>query len=120
VCAMGGLYAQSLARHGFGDEVRAVRAANPRPSPRSGQVPPEAEALIEQLTATGTPAQVDSQLAAWGEVADIVMVGIPPGVPWTTIEATLWAAAPRPPATARQKAAPLGAPQQVTAACASS
>jgi alkanesulfonate monooxygenase SsuD/methylene tetrahydromethanopterin reductase-like flavin-dependent oxidoreductase (luciferase family) len=106
VCAMGDVYAGSLTRSGYGAEVQAVRAANPRPAPGSGRIPAEAEVLLDQLTATGTPDRVQAQLAAWGEVADVVMVGLPPGVPWDTIEATLRAAAPHAhapsvPATAR-------------------
>jgi hypothetical protein len=33
-------------------------------------------------------------------VADIVVIGLPPGIPWDAIETTLRAAAPHPPATA--------------------
>jgi len=95
VTAMGDLYARSLIRQGYGVEVDAVRAANPRPSPRTGRIPADAEVLLEQLTAVGTPEQVPAQLERWEAVADIVMVGLPPGVPWATIEATLRAAAPR-------------------------
>jgi alkanesulfonate monooxygenase SsuD/methylene tetrahydromethanopterin reductase-like flavin-dependent oxidoreductase (luciferase family) len=51
--------------------------------------------LLEQLAATGTPEQVRAQLERWEGVADVVMVGLPPGVPWPTIEATLLAAAPQ-------------------------
>jgi alkanesulfonate monooxygenase SsuD/methylene tetrahydromethanopterin reductase-like flavin-dependent oxidoreductase (luciferase family) len=46
LCAMGDVYARSLADSGYAAEVRAVRAANPRPSPRSGRIPPEAEVLM--------------------------------------------------------------------------
>jgi hypothetical protein len=93
---MGDVYAGSLTRHGFGAEVRAVRAANPRPSPRSGRIPAEAEVLLDQLAATGTPDQVRAQLARWDETADVVMVGLAPGMPWPAVEATLRAAAPAP------------------------
>jgi hypothetical protein len=101
ICAMGDVYAQSLARQGYGAEVRAIRAANPHPSPRHGLIPAEAGALLDQLAATGTADQVRAQVQRWDDVADVVMVGLPPGIPWPAIEATLRAAAPRPPATAR-------------------
>lgn len=97
VCAMGDLYADSLSRQGYAPEVGAIRAANPRPSPRSGQVPASAEAVLGQLAATGTPEEVRAELDRWDDAADIVMVGLPPGVPWEVIETTLRAAAPRRP-----------------------
>ncbi|MGZ4550048.1 MAG: LLM class flavin-dependent oxidoreductase [Blastococcus sp.] len=96
VCAMGDVYADSLARQGHAAEVRAIRAANPRPSPRSGRLPDEAGALLGQLAATGTPEEIHAQLERWDDVADIVMIGLPPGVPWQVVETTLRAAAPQP------------------------
>jgi alkanesulfonate monooxygenase SsuD/methylene tetrahydromethanopterin reductase-like flavin-dependent oxidoreductase (luciferase family) len=96
VCAMGDVYARSLTEQGYGAEVEAIRAANPRPSPRSGSVPAEAEAVLSQLAAVGTAAQVRAQLERWDDVADVAVVGLPPAVPWETIEATLRAAAPQP------------------------
>jgi alkanesulfonate monooxygenase SsuD/methylene tetrahydromethanopterin reductase-like flavin-dependent oxidoreductase (luciferase family) len=95
VSAMGDVYADSLVRQGYAAEVRAVLAANPRPGPRSGRIPDEAEALLGQLAATGTADDVRAQLERWDDAADIGIVGLPPGVPWPTIEATLRAAAPR-------------------------
>jgi len=60
---MGPLYRQSLARQGFGKEVEAVLAAN---TPRNrGVVPLEAEALLDELTIFGTPAQARARLARW-------------------------------------------------------
>jgi alkanesulfonate monooxygenase SsuD/methylene tetrahydromethanopterin reductase-like flavin-dependent oxidoreductase (luciferase family) len=100
VCAMGDAYAQSLARQGYGADVQAIRAANPHPSPRSGRIPAPADALLEQLAATGTSEQVRAQLERWDAVADIVMIGIPPGLPWPAIETTLRIAAPQEAATA--------------------
>lgn len=92
--AMGDVYARSLSEQGYEAEVEAVRAANPRPSPHRGVVPAEAEVLLEALTASGTPETVRERLEPWHKAADIVMVGLPAGVPWPTIEATLRAAAP--------------------------
>lgn len=101
VCAMGDVYARSLTEQGYGAQVAAIRAANPCPSPHSGTVPAEAEAVLGQVAATGTGEQVRAQLGPWDDVADVVVLGLPPGVPWPVIESTLRAAAPRPPATAR-------------------
>ncbi|HEX7994321.1 MAG TPA: hypothetical protein VF506_10390 [Streptosporangiaceae bacterium] len=91
---MGGVYATSLAAHGYADEVAAVIAANPRPSPRRGIVPPEAGAVLDQLAAFGTGTDVREQVERWDEAADIVTVLLPPGMPWPAIEATLRAVAP--------------------------
>jgi hypothetical protein len=93
---MGDVYARSLTRQGYGAEVDAIRAANPRPSPRHSQVPPEAEAVLGQLAVTGGSDQLRAELKAWDDVADVVMVGLPPGAPWRVIDRTLRAAAPRP------------------------
>jgi alkanesulfonate monooxygenase SsuD/methylene tetrahydromethanopterin reductase-like flavin-dependent oxidoreductase (luciferase family) len=112
ICAMGDVYAQSLARQGFDAEVEAVRAANPRPSPRNGRIPPEAEALVDQLAAAGSPEHVRAQLDRWDEVTDIVMVGLPPGLPWAVIERTLRVAAPPPPRTASRRGSALVASGQ--------
>jgi alkanesulfonate monooxygenase SsuD/methylene tetrahydromethanopterin reductase-like flavin-dependent oxidoreductase (luciferase family) len=116
VCAMGDVYARSLTEQGYGAEVEAIRAANPHPGPRSGHIPAEAEAVLRQLAVTGTPDQIRAQLGRWHDATDIVVVGLPPGIPWPAIEATLRAAAPRPPATARprpQAADPRTAPEHV-------
>ena len=92
--AMGDVYARSLAGQGYAAEVSAVIAANPRPSPRHGTVPAEAQVVLEQLAAYGTPGQVREQLEPWDRAADIVTIMLPPGLPWSTVEATLRAAAP--------------------------
>jgi alkanesulfonate monooxygenase SsuD/methylene tetrahydromethanopterin reductase-like flavin-dependent oxidoreductase (luciferase family) len=94
LCAMGDVYARFVAAQGYGDEVRAIREANPRPRPDGGAVPAEARAVMDQLAAHGTAGQVRDQLEGWDGVADLTMVGLPPGLPWPVIEATLRAAAP--------------------------
>jgi alkanesulfonate monooxygenase SsuD/methylene tetrahydromethanopterin reductase-like flavin-dependent oxidoreductase (luciferase family) len=94
LCAMGDVYARFVSEQGYGDEVKAILAANPRPSPSRGVVPAEAEGVLDQLAAHGTPGQVRDRLAAWDGVADVVMVGLPPGLPWQGTEATLRAGAP--------------------------
>ena len=60
---MGTLYRQSLVRQGFGKEVEAVLAAN---APKfTGAVPPDADALLEELIVFGTPAEARVRLARW-------------------------------------------------------
>jgi alkanesulfonate monooxygenase SsuD/methylene tetrahydromethanopterin reductase-like flavin-dependent oxidoreductase (luciferase family) len=93
--AMGDIYRRSVSDQGYAAEVRAILAANPRPSPRHGIVPPDAEPLLDQLTAYGTGDQIRQQLMSWDKAADIVTILLPPGLPWPAIEATLLAAAPR-------------------------
>ena len=94
LCAMGDVYRRAASRQGYGAAVEAVVAANPRPSPHGGVVPAEAEVLLEQFAAQGPPGQVRDQLEGWDGACDLTMIGLPPGVPWATIEATLRAAAP--------------------------
>jgi alkanesulfonate monooxygenase SsuD/methylene tetrahydromethanopterin reductase-like flavin-dependent oxidoreductase (luciferase family) len=92
--AMGGVYARSVSRQGYAAQVAEIVAANPRPSPYRGIVPPTAEPVLDQLAAFGTADQVRKSLQEWDEVAGIATVLLPPGLPWPTIEATLRAAAP--------------------------
>jgi alkanesulfonate monooxygenase SsuD/methylene tetrahydromethanopterin reductase-like flavin-dependent oxidoreductase (luciferase family) len=94
VGAMGDVYARFVSEQGYGDEVRAILAANPRPSPRRGVVPAEAQVVLDQLAAYGAPGQVRDRLELWDGVVDVVMVGLPPGLSWQSIEATLRTAAP--------------------------
>jgi hypothetical protein len=92
--AMGGVYARSVSGQGYAAEVQAILAANPRPSPRRGTIPPSAQVVLDQLAAYGTCDQVREQLQPWDHAADIVTILLPPGLPWPSIEATLRAAAP--------------------------
>jgi alkanesulfonate monooxygenase SsuD/methylene tetrahydromethanopterin reductase-like flavin-dependent oxidoreductase (luciferase family) len=94
LCAMGEVYARSVSGQGYAAQVQAIIAANPRPSPRRGTVPPDAQVVLDQLAACGTCDQVREQLQPWDRAADIVTILLPPGIPWPTIEATLQAAAP--------------------------
>jgi alkanesulfonate monooxygenase SsuD/methylene tetrahydromethanopterin reductase-like flavin-dependent oxidoreductase (luciferase family) len=93
--AMGGVYARSVAGQGYAAQVQAIIAANPRPSPRRGTVPPGAQVVLDQLAAYGTCGEVREQLQPWGRAADIVTILLPPGMSWHNIEATLRAAAPK-------------------------
>jgi alkanesulfonate monooxygenase SsuD/methylene tetrahydromethanopterin reductase-like flavin-dependent oxidoreductase (luciferase family) len=92
--AMGDVYARFVTEQGYGDAVQAILEANPRPRPDGGVVPEAAEPVLDQLAAHGIPGQVRDRLAAWDDAVDLTMIGLPPGLPWPTIEATLRAAAP--------------------------
>ena len=39
-----------------------------------------------QLAVTGTPDQIRAQLGRWHDATDIVVIGLPPGIPWPAIE----------------------------------
>jgi alkanesulfonate monooxygenase SsuD/methylene tetrahydromethanopterin reductase-like flavin-dependent oxidoreductase (luciferase family) len=91
--AMGDVYARSVSGQGYAEQVEAIAAANPRPNPRRATVPAAAEPVLDQLAVYGTSGQVAEQLQRWDQVADIVTILLPPGLPWPTIEATLRAAA---------------------------
>ena len=93
--AMGEVYARSVSGQGYAAEVQAIIAANPRPSPQAGTIPPSAQVILDQLAACGTCDQVREQLQSWDRAAGIVTILLPPGMPWPNIEATLLAAAPR-------------------------
>ena len=94
--AMGDVYARFVTEQGYGGAVQAILEANPHPSPDGGVVPAEAQVVLDQFTAHGTPSQVRDRLAGWDGAVDLAMIGLPPGLPWATIEATLRAAAPAP------------------------
>jgi alkanesulfonate monooxygenase SsuD/methylene tetrahydromethanopterin reductase-like flavin-dependent oxidoreductase (luciferase family) len=91
---MGEVYARSVSGQGYAADVRAIIAANPRPSPRRAAVPAGAQVVLDQLAAWGTADQVRRQLESWDRAADVVTILLPPGMPWDNIEATLRAAAP--------------------------
>jgi alkanesulfonate monooxygenase SsuD/methylene tetrahydromethanopterin reductase-like flavin-dependent oxidoreductase (luciferase family) len=93
--AMGDVYARFVTAQGYGSAVQAILDANPRPRPDGGVVPAEAQVVLDQFTAHGTPGQVRDQLTGWDGAVDLTMIGLPPGLPWVAIEATLKAAAPR-------------------------
>jgi alkanesulfonate monooxygenase SsuD/methylene tetrahydromethanopterin reductase-like flavin-dependent oxidoreductase (luciferase family) len=91
---MGGVYARSVSGQGYAEQVGAIVAANPRPSPRHGIVPPAARPVLDQLAVYGTRDQVRELIKPWDQAADIATILLPPGIPWPTVEATLMAAAP--------------------------
>lgn len=92
--AMGDVYANSARAEGYGDAVDLIRAANPKPSPKRGEVPAAAEALLEQTAVYGSAAEALAGLERWDAVTDVTMLNVRPGVPWPQIEAILRAGAP--------------------------
>jgi 5,10-methylenetetrahydromethanopterin reductase len=84
--AMGDIYPKVLARQGLAAEVGLVRATR--------TIPAEAQILLDEFTAYGTAAMVREQLERWDAATDITMIGLPPGLPWPRIEATIRACAP--------------------------
>jgi alkanesulfonate monooxygenase SsuD/methylene tetrahydromethanopterin reductase-like flavin-dependent oxidoreductase (luciferase family) len=109
--AMGDVYARVVSEQGYAAEVQAIRSANPKPRLHDGVVPPEAEVVLDQFTASGTATQVREHLERWDPVVDVVMLVCPAGVPWTSLEAALRAAAPSNPDHEYATSAPLGARQ---------
>jgi alkanesulfonate monooxygenase SsuD/methylene tetrahydromethanopterin reductase-like flavin-dependent oxidoreductase (luciferase family) len=95
VVAMGDNYARLLTEQGFGDEVQAVIAANPRPRPGESVVPAEADRLLDQFTIVATPDCADAVLREWDALGGITSVGIPPALPERLIFDLVRAAAPR-------------------------
>jgi alkanesulfonate monooxygenase SsuD/methylene tetrahydromethanopterin reductase-like flavin-dependent oxidoreductase (luciferase family) len=74
---MGPFYPRTISRLGFAKEVEAVIAANP--SRGSAEVPPEAEALLDELTVYGTPEQARARLAGWQQAgAAMPVLLLPP------------------------------------------
>jgi alkanesulfonate monooxygenase SsuD/methylene tetrahydromethanopterin reductase-like flavin-dependent oxidoreductase (luciferase family) len=94
LCAMGDVYAKFVASQGFQAEVDAVLRANPKPSPNRGEIPSDAEVLLDQLYIHGAPDKVSEELKAWDEAVDVNALGISPGIPWPDIEAIIRAGAP--------------------------
>jgi alkanesulfonate monooxygenase SsuD/methylene tetrahydromethanopterin reductase-like flavin-dependent oxidoreductase (luciferase family) len=93
VVSMGTLYRASLMRQGFGKEVEAVLAAN---TPKfTGAVPPDAEALLEELIVFGTPPQARARLARWHAAgAALPVLLLPPNLAAEELEFTLDALRP--------------------------
>ena len=86
LAAMGDSYPRVLAGQGLAAEVELVRSTR--------TVPGEAQILLDEFTAYGTAAMVRERLERWDTAVDVTMVGLPPGLPWPRIEATIRAAAP--------------------------
>jgi alkanesulfonate monooxygenase SsuD/methylene tetrahydromethanopterin reductase-like flavin-dependent oxidoreductase (luciferase family) len=91
---MGPLYPDFVGSLGYHDEVRAIRASNPRPAPGAVDWPRDADPLLEQLAAVGTRQAIAGQLAEWDERADIVAVCVGPDDPAAVLAAVETAAPP--------------------------
>ena len=87
LAAMGDIYPRVVAAQGLAAEVDLVRSTN--------TIPDEAQILLDEFAAYGTAATVQEQLERWDAAVDVTMIGLPPGLPWPQIEATIRAAAPR-------------------------
>jgi hypothetical protein len=83
---MGDIYPRLVAGQGLASEVEMVRATR--------TVPAGAQALLDEFTVYGSVATVRQGLERWDDTLDVTLVGLPPGLPWPSIEATLHAAAP--------------------------
>ncbi|MEE1557639.1 MAG: LLM class flavin-dependent oxidoreductase, partial [Alphaproteobacteria bacterium] len=94
LCAMGDVYAKSVSAQGYADEVDMVLQANPKPSPSHGDIPAEAQILLDQLAVYGAPNKVREELRSWDDAVDVNVLGIAPGIPWPDMEAILHAGAP--------------------------
>ena len=90
---MGTLYRQTLVRHGFGEAVEAVLAAN---TPKfTGAVPAKGEELLEQLVVYGTPGEARERMARWFAAgADLGVVFLRPNLSTEEIDFTLAAFRP--------------------------
>jgi 5,10-methylenetetrahydromethanopterin reductase len=86
LAAMGDVYPRLVAAQGLAAEVSLVRAQR--------TVPGAAQVLLDEFTVYGTAATVRERLEEYDKAVDITMVGLPPGLPWPAIEATIRAAAP--------------------------
>jgi 5,10-methylenetetrahydromethanopterin reductase len=86
LAAMGDIYPRLVAAQGLAAEVDLVRSAR--------TIPAEAQVLLDEFTAYGTAAAVQEQLTQWDTTVDVTVVGLPPGLPWPQIEATVRTAAP--------------------------
>lgn len=94
LCAMGDVYARFVSSQGYEEEVKAVQAANPKPSPMRGVIPDEAQVLLNQLTVYGPPDKVREELRYWDAAVDIPVLFIAAGIGWEEIESIIRAGAP--------------------------
>jgi alkanesulfonate monooxygenase SsuD/methylene tetrahydromethanopterin reductase-like flavin-dependent oxidoreductase (luciferase family) len=86
--SMGPFYPRTISRLGFEREVQAVVAANTTRG--SAVVPPEAEALLEELTVYGTPDEARERLARWRKAgAELPILLLPPQLEPAQIDFTL-------------------------------
>ena len=88
ITTMGRIYRSVLSRLGYDKEVQVVIDANPDRNPSI--VPPEAEALLEQLTVYGTADEVRQKLDLWYEAgAEMPTLHLNPNLSTEEIDSTL-------------------------------
>lgn len=90
---MGPFYGDTAAASGFADQVKALRAANPKPVPGRMVWPEQSDTLLEQLVVFGDASAVATQLLVWDTLADVVAVVVGPDSS-QMIMSTIEAAAP--------------------------
>lgn len=78
ITAMGDNYARLITEQGYGDEVRAVLAANPRPKPGQCVVPSELTRLWDDFLQVVPPENANDALAPWDDLGGVTGVGPPP------------------------------------------
>jgi alkanesulfonate monooxygenase SsuD/methylene tetrahydromethanopterin reductase-like flavin-dependent oxidoreductase (luciferase family) len=94
LCAMGDNYSRLLTEQGFGEEVQAVIAANPRPRPGACVVPDELTRLWDEFLHVVPPEEAATALAPWDELGAVSGIGLPPMVPTDTLLEVIRGAAP--------------------------
>lgn len=94
--AMGDNYARLLTEQGYGDEVEAVRAANPRPKPGQCVVPGELTRLWEDFVQVVPPEHANAALAPWDDLGGVTGLGPPPMTSKENMFDVIRAAAPPP------------------------
>jgi alkanesulfonate monooxygenase SsuD/methylene tetrahydromethanopterin reductase-like flavin-dependent oxidoreductase (luciferase family) len=92
--AMGDVYARSVSGQGYATEVRAILAANPRPSPRRGSVPPTPGSSWINSRPTELAIRFTSSSSPGTRPPTSSRSSCLLGMSWRNIEATLLAAAP--------------------------
>jgi alkanesulfonate monooxygenase SsuD/methylene tetrahydromethanopterin reductase-like flavin-dependent oxidoreductase (luciferase family) len=91
--SMGPFYATTLEALGYGGEVGAVLAANP--DRQVGNVPDEADILLDEIVIHGEPSGARRRLERWYEAgASFPILSLPPNRPWDETEFALRALAP--------------------------
>ena len=105
IAAMGDNYARLLSTQGYGDEVQAVLAANPRPRPGQCVVPGELTRLWDDFLHVVPPEHAADALAPWDDLGGVTSVGPPPLTSKEHMFEVIRAAAP-PPAAAPPRVTP--------------
>lgn len=95
LCAMGDVYAKFVVSQGYEKEVTTILQSNPKPNMNSGNVPQEAQILLDQLTSYGSSEKISEELKQWDKTVDVNVLTMPSGITWDDIETILRAGAPK-------------------------